>query len=100
MKRVQESLDFDTKYQALYSQYDNLSDTLWDMPVFNSFLERQKHNDDLIANPIHVVEGAMCCSKCGKYNVLTYQQQTRSADEPMTTFAKCTNKKCRYEWRE
>jgi hypothetical protein len=38
------------------------------------------------------------CRKCRSNNVSYYQQQTRSADEPMTNFCKCGN--CGAEWRE
>jgi DNA-directed RNA polymerase subunit M/transcription elongation factor TFIIS len=38
------------------------------------------------------------CRKCRSNNVSYYQQQTRSADEPMTNFCKCGD--CAFEWRE
>jgi DNA-directed RNA polymerase subunit M/transcription elongation factor TFIIS len=38
------------------------------------------------------------CRKCRSDNISYYQQQTRSADEPMTNFCKCGN--CGFEWRE
>jgi DNA-directed RNA polymerase subunit M/transcription elongation factor TFIIS len=38
------------------------------------------------------------CRKCGSNLVSFYQQQTRSADEPMTNFCMCGN--CGHEWRE
>jgi len=37
------------------------------------------------------------CSKCGKRETGYYQMQTRSADEPMTTFHTCFN--CGKRWR-
>lgn len=33
-------------------------------------------------------EGAYTCGKCKKSKTTYYQQQTRSADEPMTTYLK------------
>lgn len=38
------------------------------------------------------------CGKCKKRICTYYQQQTRSADEPMTTFVRCLN--CGNHWRE
>jgi len=37
------------------------------------------------------------CFKCQKNNCTYYQMQTRSADEPMTTFVTCVN--CEIHWR-
>jgi len=40
------------------------------------------------------------CPKCNHNEAFFYQMQTRSADEPMTTFYECTNKTCRNNWRD
>ena len=37
------------------------------------------------------------CSRCGKRECSYYQLQTRSADEPMTTFVTCLN--CGKRWK-
>mmetsp|Transcript_50376 Transcript_50376/g.109519 ORF Transcript_50376/g.109519 Transcript_50376/m.109519 type:complete len:85 (+) Transcript_50376:802-1056(+) len=37
------------------------------------------------------------CSKCKQRKCSFFQKQTRSADEPMTTFVTCLN--CRARWR-
>jgi transcription elongation factor S-II len=37
------------------------------------------------------------CGKCGKRKCTYYQMQTRSADEPMTTFVTCMN--CNNRWK-
>mmetsp|Transcript_7319 Transcript_7319/g.12141 ORF Transcript_7319/g.12141 Transcript_7319/m.12141 type:complete len:426 (+) Transcript_7319:749-2026(+) len=37
------------------------------------------------------------CGKCGKREATFYQMQTRSADEPMTTFVRCVP--CGHRWR-
>ena len=37
------------------------------------------------------------CSRCHKRKCKYYQMQTRSADEPMTTFVSCLN--CGNRWR-
>jgi len=38
------------------------------------------------------------CPKCGHNEAVWWLQQTRSADEPPTTFYRCT--KCGHSWRE
>ena len=38
------------------------------------------------------------CKKCASRCTWT-QSQTRSADEPMTVFLRCTNRACKFEWR-
>ena len=37
------------------------------------------------------------CGKCKKRETSFYELQTRSADEPMTTFITCLN--CGHRWR-
>ena len=39
------------------------------------------------------------CPKCKEHNASYYQLQTRSADEPMTVFFTCLNKKCGNMWK-
>ena len=38
------------------------------------------------------------CPKCGHREAEAWQEQTRSADEPSTSFFRCF--KCKYTWRE
>lgn len=40
------------------------------------------------------------CPKCANPRAYFMQIQTRSADEPMTTFYKCCNPQCGHNWRE
>lgn len=40
------------------------------------------------------------CPKCEHNRAFFMQIQTRSADEPMTTFYKCCNMACGHRWRE
>lgn len=40
------------------------------------------------------------CPKCGHKRAYFMQIQTRSADEPMTTFYKCCNHDCGNQWKE
>ena len=43
-----------------------------------------------------MIEGAFKCRKCGSEKTTYYQLQTRSADEPMTTYVQC---ECGCRWR-
>lgn len=43
------------------------------------------------------VQGMFRCGKCKTYKTSYYQMQTRSADEPMTTFVTCHN--CNNRWK-
>lgn len=40
------------------------------------------------------------CPKCAHGRAFFMQIQTRSADEPMTTFYKCCDMKCGHRWRD
>lgn len=68
----------------------------WQHPDFNDIRHTQKEQDDFIVNPFEVEEGVLTCPKCSKSRTFSYSKQTRSADEPMTTFATCMN--CKHKW--
>jgi DNA-directed RNA polymerase subunit M/transcription elongation factor TFIIS len=65
--------------------------------------KRQRECDELrkrLANDKEEAEdfeGAFKCGKCKSKRTKYYQMQTRSADEPMTTFVNCIN--CGKRWR-
>ncbi|XP_050517431.1 DNA-directed RNA polymerase III subunit RPC10 [Diabrotica virgifera virgifera] len=40
------------------------------------------------------------CPKCSHKRAYFMQLQTRSADEPMTTFYRCCNPECNHNWRD
>lgn len=65
-------------------------------PCFDQIKKEIAEQDDFINNPFEVVEGALECAKCGSKRVYSYQKQTRSCDEPSTTFASCLN--CSKKW--
>lgn len=52
---------------------------------------------ELIQEKKEVSEGIFRCGKCKTYKTTYYQMQTRSADEPMTTFVTCLN--CNNRWK-
>jgi DNA-directed RNA polymerase subunit M/transcription elongation factor TFIIS len=51
--------------------------------------------DDFIENPFEIEEGVIEC-RCGSKRVFSFSKQTRSADEPMTTYAECVQ--CGSKW--
>ena len=53
-----------------------------------------ENSDNLDLKPRTKVE----CPKCGTFEAFYEQYQTRSADEPATTFYSCVE--CKHRWRE
>lgn len=64
--------------------------------VFQERLAVSLRKDYLKQNQENL-EGFFQCRKCKKKNTSYYQLQTRSADEPMTTFVTCVN--CNIHWK-
>ncbi|PVU88384.1 hypothetical protein BB561_005888 [Smittium simulii] len=64
-------------------------------------LDMQIYKDNLFksqgAGPQEAETDMFRCGRCGKRKCRYYQLQTRSADEPMTTFVTCTN--CNHRWK-
>jgi len=58
--------------------------------------------DDVFGESYDTMEKTegVICESCGHKEAYFKQIQIRSADEPMTIFYKCTNKKCGHKWRE
>ena len=54
-------------------------------------------HDNFLAKSQGVVTDTIKCGKCGGKKTEYTQRQTRSADEPMTTF--CTCLICGHRWR-
>ena len=52
---------------------------------------------DLLRSGNTVPEGILQCGRCKSKRVVWYQMQTRSADEPMTVFANCSE--CGKRWK-
>lgn len=59
--------------------------------------KKQKRDEYLFSHKIAATTNDFTCSKCKQNNCTYYQLQTRSADEPMTTFVTCVN--CEKRWR-
>lgn len=68
----------------------------WNNPDFEEVAFKQKEQDDFTISPFQVEEGVLKCPKCSGCKTFSYSKQTRSADEPMTTFATCAG--CKHKW--
>lgn len=60
-------------------------------------IQTQYATEDVIETPKEIPDGMFRCGKCKSYKTTYYQLQTRSADEPMTTFHSCVN--CGNRWK-
>ena len=64
---------------------------------YHEILEQYGTKEIAVNKPDQDVQGMFKCGKCKTYKTSYYQLQTRSADEPMTTFVTCHN--CGNKWR-
>jgi len=60
----------------------------WKHNCFNDLIFEEEEQNNFIIQPFEVYEGVLTC-KCGSKRVYSYQKQSRSADEPMSTYANC-----------
>jgi transcription elongation factor S-II len=60
-------------------------------------MQQENMNKAMVAQGEKSVSTALKCPKCGQKKVSYSQAQTRSADEPMTTFCECTI--CGNRWK-
>jgi DNA-directed RNA polymerase subunit M/transcription elongation factor TFIIS len=72
------------------------SEFVWHQTEFDSLRETMKEETDFQMNAIDFEEGVLECV-CGSKKTISFQKQTRSADEGSTTFAKCVQ--CKRTWR-
>lgn len=77
--------------EQLYSRQ-----TRWNHDVYSPFKKRQEEEDNFRLSPFEIEEGVIEC-KCGSKRTISFQRQTRSADEGSTTFAQCVQ--CGSKWR-
>jgi transcription elongation factor S-II len=65
---------------------------------WKKYFDRLEANDEFLYNNSNEsFSDEYKCSKCKERKTTYYQLQTRSADEPMTTFVKCLN--CGHKWK-
>jgi DNA-directed RNA polymerase subunit M/transcription elongation factor TFIIS len=68
---------------------------IWKHQSLNDYIFEEEEQNNFIIQPFEVYEGALVC-KCGSKRVYSYQKQSRSADEPMSTYATCMA--CKSKW--
>ena len=68
----------------------------WKNPLYNNIESKIQEHDDYIVKPFEVVDGVVKCPKCQNSKTWSVQKQTRSSDEPMTTFSRCVT--CGHQW--
>ena len=71
---------------------------LWSSPIFKEQQEIIMEENTFSSTPREIKEGILTCGKCKSREIFKELKQTRSLDEPMTTFAECS--KCGYKWKE
>jgi transcription elongation factor S-II len=87
MKRVQ---DGEVSFQwVCQASPEDLFPELW-QPVYEAVARKQLRKESShIKNVETIPDSPFQCRKCQRRKVTYYQMQTRSADEPMTTFFQC-----------
>jgi DNA-directed RNA polymerase subunit M/transcription elongation factor TFIIS len=73
---------------------------LWPNGPVDTLIEEKIVRDmrkEFLARENRNCEGFFTCNRCKKNKTTYYQLQTRSADEPMTTFVSCLN--CGKNWK-
>jgi DNA-directed RNA polymerase subunit M/transcription elongation factor TFIIS len=81
-------------YQIPYMTYADLYPEKW-----MELSEREvKREAKMLEVDTSMATDMYRCSRCGKRQCTYYEQQTRSADEPMTIFIRCVN--CGKQWRQ
>ena len=58
---------------------------------------KTKTLNKVVVKQLEQEDGIFKCNKCKSMKTVYYQMQTRSADEPMTTYVTCTN--CNFKWK-
>lgn len=79
---------------------DMRPEDLWPDGPYAKKIEEKIHKDlrkAYLAQEMKNTEGFFTCARCKSKKTSYYQLQTRSADEPMTTFVTCHN--CAKNWK-
>lgn len=71
---------------------------LWNHSTWKMELLKIDEENEFLTCPYEVSEGVLTCRKCRSNKIFSYTKQTRSIDEPMTVFAKCSE--CGNRWSE
>jgi transcription elongation factor S-II len=83
-----------TPRELVHMSHMQMFPMMWE-PIMQKVMHR-KMMTELTALPVDVT-GMFQCRKCKSWRTVYYQLQTRSADEPMTTFVTCGD--CASRWK-
>tara|TARA_R110002074_G_scaffold394622_1_gene582123 strand:- start:1165 stop:1674 length:510 start_codon:yes stop_codon:yes gene_type:complete len=90
----------DKKFKSI-AIVDMKPDEIWPNGPYGTTKENKRvhdaHLQAINAEEKEQYVGMFKCGKCKSMKTTYYQMQTRSADEPMTTFVTCMN--CNNRWR-
>jgi DNA-directed RNA polymerase subunit M/transcription elongation factor TFIIS len=67
----------------------------WNNDFYKDMILEENEQNNFIETPFEIEEGVLECD-CGSKRVFSYQKQSRSADEPMSTYATCMA--CKKQW--
>jgi len=67
----------------------------WEAEIYKETKRKILEIDDYLVNPFEISEGINQCH-CGSKKTWSFTKQTRSADEPATTFCRCVA--CGAKW--
>jgi len=94
----------DVLYECLPSMYSGKFDSekiesqyLFGSPLFKKYQEIENEVDNFMENPLEVQEGVFTCSRCKDNKTVSFELQTRSADEAATVYIQCVG--CRKKWK-
>lgn len=99
-------LQFNLKYlrdndRDVYNKYitdvkkGRIELNVWTLPTLKQYkLKEEERIKSFSDKPYHTVKGIVSCSKCKCDEMMTFQVQSRSADEGMTAIYTCT--KCQH----
>ena len=98
------SVKNDVLYECLPSLYKNTfkseqidKNYLFGSAVFENEQEIEKEIDNFMENPLEVQEGVFTCSRCKDTKTISFELQTRSADEAATVYVQCVG--CKKRWK-
>jgi DNA-directed RNA polymerase subunit M/transcription elongation factor TFIIS len=89
-----------TRRVDILLDYLNNDKLLWAHPIFDEERKRIVEENDFMTQPYEISEGVLQCAKCHCRKIFSFSKQTRSADEPTTVFALCSNTNCNHRWCE
>ena len=79
-------------HQIAYMSHYEMAPEIWD-----TLITDKQERDKNIYDVQHKINSEFKCGRCKENNCSYYQLQTRSADEPMTTFVSCQT--CGNRWK-